>query len=191
LRRIDRLRSQRGVTMVELLIAGVMGAVIIIAVGSFYWRMTRAWVIANTQVAMQRQATLVQHEMTRIIQASDGVLPGTCGPSAIASLPVHVPVGALPETSAAEVFFCFYWPTNPGGILECRFTSAAATACTAAGRNLLLGDPTPQNMQASAATFTVVNNVLVDVAFTIQAVDAGNTVLAGPLAFATRIATKN
>ena len=189
------MRDQRGVTMVELLVTVFLGAVIMLGVASFYWRATRAWVASNTQVAMQRQATLAQQELTRVVQASDGILGGTCGPvTALASLPVRVPVDALPETTVAnggQKHFCFYWAANPGCLVKCTFNPTVSTLCTAAGRNLLLGDPTPQNVQATAATFTVVNNAVVDVALTIQAADAANTILAGPLSLATRVSINN
>jgi hypothetical protein len=179
------------VTLIELLVAAVIGVVVLLGAGSFYWHMTRAWVASNDQIAMQRQGSLVLQEISRIVIASNGILGGTCGPAGNpASLPVRVPVSALPETATSQVHFCFYWTANPGGLVECRFDPAVSTLCTAAGRNLLLGDPTPQTMQATAVTFTVVNSSIVDVALTVQAMD-GNTVLAGPLAFATRVAVKN
>ena len=184
-------RNQRGVTLIELLVAVLLGVVILLGAGTFYWHMTRAWVASNDQIAMQRQGSLVVQESSRIVMASNGILGGTCGPAGNpASLPVRVPVLALPETATNQAHFCFYWASSPGGFVECRFDPAVSTACTAAGRNLLLGDPTPQTMQATAVTFTVVNSSIVDVAFTVQAMD-GNTVLAGPLAFATRVSVRN
>jgi hypothetical protein len=184
-------RNQRGVTIVELLMAVLLATIVIAGVGSFYWRMIRSWVASNDQVAMQRQATLVQQEISRIVIASNGTLPGTCGPVGNpASLPVRVPVQALPETATAQKHFCFYWVANPGGIVECEFNPSVATTCSSAGRNLLLGDPTPQNIQATAVAFTVVNNSVVDFAVTLRAVD-GTAVLAGPLTFAARVFVRN
>ena len=180
-------------TLIELLVAVLIGVVILLGVGSLYWYMTRAWVESNDQIAMQRQGSLVVQEITRVVIASNGILGGTCGPAGNpASLPVRVPALALPETTTppSQAHFCFYWTANPGGLVECRFDPAVSTACTAAGRNLLLGDPTPQTMQATAVTFTVVNSSIVDVAFTVRAMD-GNTVLAGPLGFATRVSVRN
>ncbi len=171
--------------------AVLLGVVVLLGAGSFYSYMTRAWVASNDQVAMQRQGSLVVQEISRVVIASNGILGGTCGPAGNpASLPVSVPVLALPETATSQAHFCFYWTANPGGLVECRFDPAVSTQCTAAGRNLLLGDPTPQTMQATAVTFTVVNSSIVDVALTVQAMD-GNTVLAGPLAFATRVSVRN
>jgi len=182
------------VTLIELLVAVLIGVVILLGAGSFYVNMTRAWVASNDQVAMQRQGSLVVQEISRVVIASNGILGGTCGPAGNpASLPVQVPTDALPETTVAnggQKNFCFYWTANPGGLVECRFDPAVSTLCTAAGRNLLLGDATPQTMQATAVTFTPSNSSIVDVAFTLQAMD-GNTVLAGPLAFATRVSVRN
>ena len=187
-------RNQRGVTLIELLVAVLIGVVILLGAGSFYWNMTRAWVASNGQIAMQRQGSLVLQEISRIVIASNGILGGTCGPAGNpASLPVRVPTDALPETTVAQggqKHFCFYWASSPGGFVECRFDPAVNTLCTAAGRNLLLGGATPLNMQATAVTFTVVNSSIVDIAFIVQAMD-GNTVLAGPLAFATRVSVRN
>ena len=187
-------RNQRGVTLIELLVAVLLGVVVLLGAGSFYSYMTRAWVASNDQVAMQRQGSLVLQEISRVIIASNGILGGTCGPAGNpASLPVQVPTDALPETTVAnggQKNFCFYWTANPGGLVECQFDPAVSTLCTAAGRNLLLGDATPQTMQATAVTFTPPNSSIVDVTFTVQAMD-GNTVLAGPLTFATRVSVRN
>jgi hypothetical protein len=179
------------VTIIELLMAVLIGVVIITGAGSLHLQMTRAWMASNDQIAMQRQGSLVLQEISRIVIASNGILGGTCGPAGNrASLPVRVPVSALPETATSQANFCFYWPSSPGSFVECRFASDVNTTCTTPGRNLLLGGPTSQTIQATAVTFTVVNSSTVDVAVTLQAFD-GNTVRAGPLSFATRVSVRN
>lgn len=197
------MRLQRGFTLIELVIAVAVGSVIILGAWSFYVGMIRASMISTTQIDMQRRASLIQQEFTRIIQGSDNILPGTCGPSSTAgrSLPVHVPAKRLVDTAESEKYFCYYFSGSPGNIVRCQFASPSSTACTAPGINLLLGDPVPYTIQAtpttctiapalSAAGFGVVGNYMARVCFTLQAV-AGTTVLAGPIAFETKATIRN
>src|SRR5262249_50074109 len=95
------MRRQRGVTVVELLVALAIGTTLILGIGSFYWRMIEASRINDAQIGMQRRASLIQAEFSRVIQGSDGILAGTCGPSDTAglSVPVHVPADMLWETT--------------------------------------------------------------------------------------------
>jgi type II secretory pathway pseudopilin PulG len=179
-------------TLVELLVAVAMAGVIMIAVASFFWQTTRAWIASNTQIAMQRQGTLVQQEFSRVVLASNGVLPGICGPAGnVASLPLRVPAGTLPESGSGQQHICFYWAANPGPIVQCPFNPAVNTLCSSTGRDLLAGDPTNQTIRATAVTFSVVNNSVVDFEFTLEALDGANVVFAGPLRFATRAAIRN
>src|SRR5262245_16972698 len=108
------MRCQRGVTLIELLVAVAVGSAVLLGVGTFFWRMTSAAAVNEAQVGMQRRASLIQQELSRIVQGADGILAGTCGPSTTAglSVPVHVPAKMLPETTtptAVEKYFCFYF----------------------------------------------------------------------------------
>jgi prepilin-type N-terminal cleavage/methylation domain-containing protein len=184
--------NERGTTLPELLIAIAIGAVVLLGVGSFYWRITRAYDFTNDQAAVQRAGTVVQQEMTRVILASDGVPAGVCGPTGNPqSLRVSVPVGALPETAAGPIDVCFYWGATPGGIFECQFNPAGSPVCTTAARDLLAGAATRQTVQASAVTFTPLGNAAAAIAFSLRAVGAGGTVTAGPLAFSLRVGVRN
>ncbi len=186
-------QSQRGVTLVELVIAMAIGVIVLLGVGAFYWQTTRAWQQAQAQTAIQRQGTLVQQEMARIILPSSGLLPGTCGPASgvTDSLPVQIPASALPDSGLSSGgFVCFYLSTA-GQIVECRFASTTSTTCiTDSARDLLVGAPIPDAVtgalvSGNTVVFTRVGGAAVEVDF---ALSAGQV---GPLNFSTRLAVRN
>ena len=199
--------NQRGVTLAELIVAMAVGVVVLLGVGSFYWQTVRTWNQSQAQAAIQRQGTLVQQEMARVILASSGLLPGTCGPTSgvTDSLPVQIPSGALPDPAPAGAaaalalsnggYVCFYLNTA-SQIVECRFTSTASTTCIAnSARNLLAGAPIPDAVlgalvQGTTMVFSSGGGVRsggtsVDVDF---ALTAGQV---GPLNFSARLTVRN
>lgn len=190
--------NERGVTLAELIVAMAIGVVVLLGVGSFYWQTTRAWQQAQAQAAIQRQGTLVQQEMARIILASSGLLPGTCGPTTgvTDSLPVQIPSGALPDPGLSSGgFACFYLSTS-GQLFECRFTSTSSTTCISGSeRDLLAGAPIPDAVQGALVQSTTLvfssggavrsGGTSVDVDF---ALAAGQV---GPLNFSARLTVRN
>jgi prepilin-type N-terminal cleavage/methylation domain-containing protein len=183
--------DQRGVTLVELLVALLVGSIVLLGVGSFYLKAQDAIEQGNYQVAMQRQGTLVQQQMARIILASSGLLAGTCGPAGAAdSLPVQIPANALFDSAlSGGGFVCFYLQSNQ--IMECRFASTSSTTCTSgSARSLLAGAPIRDPIQAaipagSTTMFNRVGGTAADINF---ALTAG---VVGPLSFGTRLTVKN
>jgi prepilin-type N-terminal cleavage/methylation domain-containing protein len=183
--------NQRGVTLVELLIAILVSVIVVVALGSFYVKTQNAFNQANTQAALQRQGTLVQQEMARVVLAANGLLASTCGPvGATDSLPVQIPSNTLPDaTLSGGGYVCIYLAS--GQIVECRFTSPATTTCIAnTARNLLLGAPIPDPVVGAipaglAVMFNRVGGTAVDVNF---ALTAG---VVGPLSFGTRLTVRN
>src|SRR5262245_13489058 len=197
---------QRGVTLIELLVAVFASSAILIGLGAFFWQMTSSSTINEAQVGMQRRASLIQQEFSRIVQGSDGVLAGTCGPSSTPgrSVPVHVPAKMLPETTtptAAEKYFCFYFTGSAGDFVQCEFTSPSSTACSARQVSLLSGEPSPRTITVTPTTcavtpalanagFGVINNSLIRACFQLQAV-SGTKVLAGPLDYEVKASIRN
>ncbi len=190
--------NERGFTLPELIVAMVIGAVVLLGVGSFYTQITGAWQQAQAQAAIQRQGTLVQQEMARIILPSSGLLPGTCGPTTgiTDSLPVQIPAGALPDAGLSSGgFACFHLNTS-GQLFECRFTSTSNTTCiSGSARNLLAGAPIPDAVLGALVQGTTLlfssggaarlGGTSVDVDF---ALTAGPV---GPLNFSTQLTVRN
>jgi hypothetical protein len=182
--------DQRGLGLVEMLVAVFAGSFVLLAIGSFYVSMTRFSRETNTQAAIQRQGTLLQQELGRVILPASGLLAGACGPPSgtTASLPIQVLANALPEIPSGG-FVCIY--RNASVISECRFTDLTNTTCIAnTSRNLLLGASTHDAVQASALTFTLLGNSVVDISFSLVAAMTGVGVTT-PVTFGARYSIRN
>lgn len=137
--------SQRGATLIELLIVVVIASVVLLGIGSFYVSMLVSYNTGNAQAFVQRQGTLIQEEMARQILPADAVPGGDCGP-------VPDPgTNSLRVATNDDKFFCFY--QNANKIKVCEFTALTDTACKAdTERDLLLGSPVP--LKANKLSFT-------------------------------------
>lgn len=200
------MRCQRGVTLIELLVVVFASSALLLGFGAFFWRMTSASTVNEAQVGMQRRASLIQQEFSRIVQGADNVFAGTCGPSATSglSVPVRVPAKMLPETTtptAADKYFCFYFSGSSGDFVQCQFTSPSSTACSARQVSLLSGEPSTRTIKVIPTTcavtpalpnagFGVINNSLIRACFQLQAV-SGTKVLAGPLDYEIKASIRN
>lgn len=201
--------DERGVTLIEILVAVLVSTIVIVAIGSFYVAMQASYNEGNVQSVMQRQGTQVQEQMAKVVAASSALLPGTCGPTSVAgdSLPVQVPADALrgPVTGALDSggFVCFYLQANQ--IAQCRFLAANNRACIANSTlNLLSNAPIPQGIQGRRQTtpptdpsgtsvnvFTIVGGSAVDIRFRLVVEVLGPTEVVGPFDFTTRAAVRN
>ena len=72
-------REQRGVTLVEILVATAIFAIVAIAVGSFYVSTQRAFDYGSAQAFAQRQGTLLQEELQRRLQRALDFSVTRCG----------------------------------------------------------------------------------------------------------------
>ena len=201
-----RVLNERGVTLIELLSAVFAASIVIIGIGSFYARMQDSYNQDNVQSVMQRQGTLVQDEMSRVLLASSALLAGTCGPSTTAgdSIPAQVPAGILPEAAlSGGGFVCFFLDNSQ--IVQCRFTSAATRGCiSGTSRNLLAQVPVPVTVLGGRQTdpptnlvsgttfdvFTLIGGSAVEVRFRL-ATRSLTDPLVGPLDFTTRVTVRN
>ena len=61
------LRDARGFTIVELLVAAIIFAVVIFGMGSLYLSARQSFDFANVETFLQRQGTLIQEELARDI----------------------------------------------------------------------------------------------------------------------------
>jgi len=69
--------NERGTTLVELLIATVVGSVVLLGIGSFYVATMRASHQDSAQTFLQRQGAMIIEEMARQIRPATA-LSGNC-----------------------------------------------------------------------------------------------------------------
>jgi len=158
--------NNRGIGLVELLISILVGAVLILGIGSFYLSSIRFYDQSSSQTYLQRQATLVIDEMARRIRFANGLVgdpPGDC--PATPSLKV-----TQPDLTG---FYCFY--QSGDGLLE-RLPDGSDF-------DLLKGPPV--SLTLANLSFTVVGGKRATINFQLND-DRGNT-----MAFTTDLATQN
>jgi type II secretory pathway pseudopilin PulG len=86
---MEAARGERGVTMVELLVAALIFAIVGIAMGSLYASTQRSMDVGSAQAFVQQQGTLIQEELARQIGPARQLLVGSggrvCGPTGVAA----------------------------------------------------------------------------------------------------------
>jgi len=89
-------RDRRGVTLVELLVATVIFAIVAVAIGSFYVSTQRAFDYGSAQAFAQRQGTLLQEEIQRRLQRAVDFSVTPCGSgTATAFVRYNLPDGTV------------------------------------------------------------------------------------------------
>jgi prepilin-type N-terminal cleavage/methylation domain-containing protein len=89
-------RDRRGVTLVELLVATAIFAIVAVAVGSLYLSTQRAFDYGSAQAYAQRQGTMIQEDLQRRLQrAVDFSVTGCGSATATASVRYNLPDGGL------------------------------------------------------------------------------------------------
>jgi len=117
--------NERGVTLLELLIAMAVGSVVLLGVGSFYVATLRSSRQDSAQTFLQRQGALIIEEMARQIRPATALARGVCNADANSLQATNKDLNGNPQT------FCFYKSGNQ--LNENR--SGGGTA------NLLAGSP--------------------------------------------------
>jgi prepilin-type N-terminal cleavage/methylation domain-containing protein len=88
--------DHRGVTLVEILVATAIFAVVAVAIGSFYVSTQRAFDYGSAQAFAQRQGTLLQEELQRRLQRAIDFSVTPCGSgTATASVRYNLPDGTV------------------------------------------------------------------------------------------------
>jgi len=121
------MTDQRGLSLLELLVAAGLATLVAGALFSAYVATTRSFGESGAQVALQRQGTLVLEEIGRQVRGASGPNPlviGTCN-GVSGSLRVRTVTD-----KGAEQVVCYYARDNDGALCEVR-----GTTC----RNLLAG----------------------------------------------------
>lgn len=89
-------RDHRGVTLVELLVASSIFAIVAVAIGSLYVSTQRAFDYGSAQAYAQRQGTMIQEDVQRRLQrAIDFSVTGCGSATATATLRYNLPDGTL------------------------------------------------------------------------------------------------
>lgn len=171
--------NQRGFTLMEVLVASLVGAVVLLGIGSFYISMVNAYNRGNDQAFLQRQATMIQDELARRILPAYQVATGPCGGGTTTTNSLLV---TLPDNK----FLCFYQQAEQ--MVECAVVTPAVTKVCAQGtlRNLLNGSPT--SLPAGGLVFQREAGGS-SVAITFQLQDARR--LLNPVSFGMRVTVRN
>lgn len=191
-----------GFSLLEVLLALFIAALLVLAVASFYVQMTRAAWHGQAQTDLRRLAGRVQEEMARIIGPSVGLPPGPCGPpDAPAALPVQLPAGAVPDAELSQGgFVCFYRDPETDQLMRCRFASLSDRTCAEDSQADLLtgvpiGDPIRlvdlPEQPGSGLVFARAGGTVVDVSFNLAVLGPGDVIRVGPVGFSTRFTVRN
>jgi prepilin-type N-terminal cleavage/methylation domain-containing protein len=88
------VHDRRGVTLVEILVATAVFAIVAVAVGSFYVSTQRAFDYGSAQAFAQQQGTMLQEELQRRLQRAVDFAVTSCGSgTATASVRYALPDG--------------------------------------------------------------------------------------------------
>ena len=174
-----RAMSQRGVTLVEVLLAALAGAVVLLGIGSFYVSMVNSYKQGTDRAFLQRQGTMIQEELARRVLPAYRVASGPCGGGTTNT-------NSLLVTLPAGTFLCFYQQADQ--VFECNTANpTTSTACvTGTVRNLLAGSPT--SLRASGLTFQPeAGGSSASISFQLQ--DSGR--ILDPVSFGMRVSVRN
>ena len=131
--------NERGVTLIELLVAAAIGVIVLLGLGTFYVSTIRFVRDSTAEAFLDRQGTLIMEELGRQIRPASALSivnastsPGTCL-DAIANLAP----GSNGLTVDNGTVLCFY-RTNAGQLIRCQFTGGTCNSF-----NLLSGSLVP------------------------------------------------
>ena len=130
-----RRPDQRGLTMVELLLAVSVGLVVLLGVFSMYRATANALNEASSQAALQRQGTLALQVITSQGWRASSIAFNTCAPAGTTSRSIQLTVSdtspaSLPATQLGT--YCYFAGNGangaPAGALCQRFTPVGGVA---------------------------------------------------------------
>lgn len=140
------VKSERGYTLLEILVTFALLLIVMLGIGSLYLATARSFRESDSQAMLQRQGTLALGEIARQVRNATGATPLSSGCSGLNSL----------QVTTAATTYCYY-------------VGAAGQLCEAVGatcRNILAG--APKKVTASSLTLTPSDPKSVFVAFTIS-----------------------
>lgn len=149
-------RSERGVTLMELLVAVLVGWIVVLGVTFFFLGSLRFSSAAGSQAALQRQGSAIADDIGRRLRSAQSVdiegaavTAGNCMP-----LTTSDPVLVIQDQAAA--FWCYYRDTStPPQIVRCTRAPAlgdppAQQPCV--GGSILSGSLSPLSATAWTAS---------------------------------------
>jgi len=125
--------NERGLTLLEVLLAAALGSVVALGVSSFYVSAQSFSAQSTAHAYLQRQGTLILDEMARQIQPASALTRGTC----------NADPQSLGITNGGGAY-CFY--TSGGQLTESRPGGGPW--------NLLAGSPVPFTLSSFTTTLT-------------------------------------
>ena len=129
--------DDHGYTLVELLVAGAIGVLVLLGIGSYYVSTLRFYDQSGSQSFLQRQASLAIEEMARQIRPATALTRGACNADS----------NSLQVTNSLGVF-CFY--RNDSQLSEDRPGGGTA--------NLLSGSPVPLTVTSFTSLLTAASS---------------------------------
>ena len=115
--------SQRGFTLVEVVVAAAALSIVLLGVGTFYLSSIRIEEENTAQTFLQRQATIVMDEMRKQVEraCTDLAVPGSPCPTAPPA-PLVLGCGGVPDSLQVSVpapggieVYCFKRDSSPNG----------------------------------------------------------------------------
>jgi prepilin-type N-terminal cleavage/methylation domain-containing protein len=122
------MKDQRGFTLVELLVASLIGAIAAMAMGSFYVAMVNSFAWAGSETVLQRQGGLALDAIGNKVRQASGV-GAACAPAGTAGTSLRITISP-PLAGAGD--YCYYAGSGANGATAgalCeRYTSPAGVA---------------------------------------------------------------
>jgi Tfp pilus assembly protein PilW len=154
---IARLANERGLTLTEVMVVGVLGTLVMIGLVGFYMQSQATWLDASSQVITQREGTMVAQAIADSARACGSVVV-TPSPDADRSLL------QLVRNGATTAHYQFWWnsadslvhqgtsPTTGRPMLTSKVERFAVTSDSRMVRvELRLRSPQGQQVEASAS----------------------------------------
>jgi Tfp pilus assembly protein PilW len=113
---IDRLRNERGLTLIELTVVVVIATLVMVGMVGFYLTSQATWVEASGQAITQREGTSILERMTAHVRAGHHAMV-SFGPSTILSIYDESSVEIARYSLEADSLLHEHTPDTPGGPL--------------------------------------------------------------------------
>lgn len=135
------MSSQRGFTLVELMVASAIGVIVLLGSMSMYLATTRAFAQSSSQVVLQRQGTLAVQQIAQQLRRAS-TLGTACAPAGTTGRSLLVTINnTVPASLADAGTYCYYAGSGTNGAAAgalCeRFTPVGGVAGSC--RDLLAG----------------------------------------------------
>lgn len=186
--------DERGVTLIELMVASAIGVVVLMGVFSMYGVTRTSFEQSSSQAYLQRQGTLALQALQRQAQRAATTIYNTCAPAGTTSRSLLLTVNDTtpPSLPAAEIGdYCYYAGNGANGAAAgalCeRFALNTGGVLGPFGpcRNLLAGQGALVRQTGQAGVSLITQSSPADPLCPRNTTDAGGTLVSGGQAIAT------